>query len=39
MRRRSINMRPVNYVRARQGNDSDSDDAPLVSPVGCKSAT
>ena len=34
MRRRSINMRPVNFARAKQGNDSDSDEAPLVPPVG-----
>lgn len=26
-------MRPVNYARAKQGNDSDSDEAPLVAPV------
>ena len=28
----SINMRPVNFARAKQGNDSDSDEAPLVAP-------
>ena len=33
MKGRSINMRPVNFARAKQGIDSDSDEAPLVAPV------